>query len=92
MIKKRHKFYFPEEDNHFDGNDYQVPHRSNSLKHVKKFDVAIDVGAHVGTWAVDLVKKFKQTICFEPIKEHRDCLVENLKELNGIVTGKHQTS
>ena len=80
LLEKRNKFYFPAKDNHFDGQEYQKPHRFHSLGFVENYNVAIDVGAHVGTWAVDLARMFDMTICFEPIKEHRDCLRENLAD------------
>ena len=78
MLEKRNKFYFPVDDVHFNGEEYQRPHRFNSLRYVPKFGTAIDVGAHVGTWAVDFVNMFDKTICFEPIAEHRECLKKNL--------------
>lgn len=81
MLEKRNKFYFPEKDNHFSGDTYQQPHRFNSLSFVSNFGTALDVGAHVGTWAADFVKMFDKTICFEPIKEHRECLVKNLEAI-----------
>lgn len=80
LLEKRNKFYFPVKDNHFNGEEYQKSHRFHSLGFVNNYGTAIDVGAHVGTWAVDLVRMFNMTICFEPIKDHRDCLNKNLSE------------
>jgi len=77
-MKIKNKFYMPDEDTHFTGEDYQIPHRLNSMRHVKEFKVAVDVGAHIGTWAVDLVRYFEDVWCFEPIEEHRKCLIQNL--------------
>ena len=77
-MKIKNKFHLPDEDTHFTGDDYQVAHRNNSLREVSNFDVAIDVGAHVGTWSVDLARYFKHVICFEPIFEHRECLEQNM--------------
>lgn len=82
-LEKRNNFYFPAKDNHFNGDEYQKPHRFNSLRFVTNYGVAVDVGAHVGTWAVDMVRMFDKTICFEPILEHRECLVKNLQEVTG---------
>jgi len=82
VIEKRNNFYFPLVDNHFKGGEYQEPHRTNSLNFVNNFGVAMDVGAHVGTWAVDLVQKFDKVICFEPILEHRVCLQKNLEKFS----------
>jgi FkbM family methyltransferase len=29
-------------------------------------DIALDVGAHVGEWAIDLAERFRSVVCFEP--------------------------
>ena len=87
MLEKRNKFYFPVDDVHFNGEEYQRPHRFNSLRYVPKFGTAIDVGAHVGTWAVDFVNMFDKTICFEPIAEHRECLKKNLYNSKASLVG-----
>ena len=71
---KRGKFWFPEDDNHFNGDNYQVHHRRLSLSHCDNFNTAIDVGAHVGTWAVDLQEFFEKVYAFEPVREHIECL------------------
>jgi FkbM family methyltransferase len=39
--------------------------------------VAVDIGAHCGTWAMQLEKKFARVHCFEPIERHRECLALN---------------
>jgi len=75
----------PKDDRHFQyylktvGPEYQKQHRDYSLSFVKEHDIAVDVGAHVGTWAIDLEKVFNKVICFEPIQEHIDCLMENIQ-------------
>ena len=38
----------------------------------------IDVGAHIGLWTRWLAREFDQTMAFEPIERHRECLVKNL--------------
>ena len=47
LLEKRNKFYFPVKDNHFNGEEYQKPHRFHSLGFVDNYGTAIDVGAHV---------------------------------------------
>ena len=81
-LQKRNKFYFPSDDTHFSGAAYQQAHRNNSLRHVTNFGTALDVGAHVGTWAVDLGLYFDKVICFEPIAEHRECLLKNIADMD----------
>ena len=51
------------------------------MEYVKTWDLAVDVGAHVGTWAVTMAGCFKEVIAFEPIPEHFECLLENTKGL-----------
>ena len=58
--------------------EYQKPHRDHALSHVKNWDVALDVGAHVGLWARDLCSRFGHVHCFEPVAEHRECFVKNI--------------
>ena len=79
---KRGKFWLPSEDNHFNGADYQVPHRKESISHCDSFVTAIDIGAHVGTWAVDLQEHFFKVYAFEPVKEHIECFKKNVDMSN----------
>lgn len=46
--------------------------------HVKRTRLAIDVGAHVGIYAVYLSMVFERVIAFEPLLESFDCLVRNV--------------
>ena len=62
--------------------EYQKKLRENALQYVKKFDCAIDVGAHCGLWTRDLAAKFKKVYAFEPIEDHLNCLVKNIKTKN----------
>lgn len=41
--------------------------------------IALDVGAHIGTWAIELAKHFKHTHCFEPITPTWIALAHNLE-------------
>lgn len=49
---------------------------------VKNFGTAIDVGAHCGLWSMLMVEDFGMVHAFEPIPEHRDCFVRNVKREN----------
>ena len=81
----------PKDDRHFQyylktvGPEYQKKHRDYSLSFVKEHDIAVDVGAHVGTWAIDLEKVFNKVICFEPIQDHIDCLMENIQHPEKVI-------
>lgn len=61
---------------------YQIRKLRASMDHVKQFRVAVDVGAHVGLWAMHLVKRFDFVHAFEPVPEFRACLSKNLPETN----------
>lgn len=48
-----------------------------------KLRVAIDVGAHVGFWAMQMIKNFDIVHCFEPVAAFRACFVRNMPEGEG---------
>ncbi len=99
-------WWFPDTEDHFPvmlkkniskggPAEYQQPVRLRSLAHVKKFDVALDVGANVGLWSRDLVQKFGKVIAFEPVALFRDCLEKNVTGPNFFISplalGDHDT-
>ncbi len=43
---------------------------------------AVDIGAHIGTWSVNMASRFKKVIAFEPVDEHRECFAENVQADN----------
>ena len=63
------------------GNGQQAQ-RDASLKYVRNWRTAIDVGANVGEWTRPLAKKFHHVICFEPNPNFRDCFNRNITESN----------
>lgn len=63
---------------------YQWSKIEASLKHVRQFRVAVDVGAHVGLWSMHLAKRFETIHAFEPVAVHRECFRRN-------VPGNHVT-
>jgi FkbM family methyltransferase len=88
-----HGWWFPDTEDHFPKMlaksiskggpaEYQYQVRNKSLAHVKQFRTCIDIGANVGLWSRDLVKKFERVIAFEPVPLFRECLEKN-------VTGKN---
>ena len=60
----------------------QQEQRDNSLRYVKQWRKAIDVGSNVGEWTRPLAKKFEQVICFEPNPNFRECFNRNINESN----------
>ncbi|MGO1079955.1 FkbM family methyltransferase [Inquilinus sp. CA228] len=64
---------------------YQAKHRAAALKHVQRWRVAVDIGAHVGLWAKDLAERFREVWAFEPIEAHRDCFRRNVTAENVVL-------
>jgi FkbM family methyltransferase len=57
---------------------YQIRKLRAALEHCKKFRVAVDVGGHVGLWAMQLTKRFQMVHAFEPMEPFRQCFVRNV--------------
>lgn len=49
---------------------------------VRDGDVVVDVGAHIGLFAMSLLERFAalKVVCFEPVPATRECLLRNLAE------------
>ena len=60
------------------GGVYQITQLSRSLEYVTTWDLAIDIGAHVGLWSQILVQRFRRVIAFEPMAPMRACLEKNV--------------
>jgi len=61
------------------GGAYQPRQLHRSLEFVTSWDLAIDIGAHVGLWSKALLERFKRVIAFEPMGELRACLELNVR-------------
>lgn len=48
----------------------------------KGFDVALDIGAHIGTWSYYLAQRFNRVFAWEPIAIHRTCFKKNVTRPN----------
>lgn len=61
---------------------YQVRKWRACLPWIKRRRAAVDVGAHVGFWSIQMARHFHRVEAFEPVETFRACWVENL-ELSG---------
>jgi len=83
-MKFQHGWAFPDVDEfmvnqlHADGS-YQGSHLDAALLHVKDFSLAIDGGAHVGTWSKPLSARFEHVIAVEPSPDTFEALQRNLE-------------
>ena len=57
---------------------YQRHKLERALNWVTGWRTAVDVGAHVGLWSMQLVERFALVEAFEPLAAHRDCFIKNL--------------
>lgn len=65
-----------------DRGTYQIKKLRAALEHCRDFRMAVDIGAHVGLWTMQLAKRFENVTSFEPITEHRDCFLKNVTQDN----------
>jgi FkbM family methyltransferase len=61
---------------------YQGSHLETALSFVTDFTIAIDGGAHVGTWARPLAAKFGRVIAAEPSADTHEALTVNMAAFN----------
>ena len=74
------KIFVPDEDDWYRwGADYEQGEYDNIIKHIPNFDVALDVGAHVGIWTRRLAQKFKTVVAFAPVPKHQECWKKNME-------------
>lgn len=59
------------------GEFFEVDHLRAAYPHVKRWGMAVDGGAHVGTWTRELCRRFEVVHAFEPEPTNFDCLVTN---------------
>lgn len=60
---------------------YQIKKLRAALKYCRPVRrTAVDVGAHVGLWSMQMVKEFGYVHAFEPVPAHWDCLLKNLSD------------
>lgn len=84
-MKQAGKFWVPDHETvqveQLRGGGWQLDHLDMALAHVPRRRVAIDGGAHVGSWTFHLLKRgFNSVMAFEPSPDTFECLLENVKE------------
>lgn len=81
-MQKVKNTWLPDGDNWFpsqldEGGCFERGNLEAALKYVQHFGVAVDGGAHVGTWAREMAKVFREVHAFEPHPDNFECLVMN---------------
>ncbi len=83
-MKHVHGWAFPDADEfmakelHEDGG-YQSSHLRMALAHVTEWSLAIDGGAHAGTWTKPMAELFATVIAVEPSPDTYEALSENMR-------------
>lgn len=57
---------------------YQWKKQLATFAACQDFRVAVDIGAHVGHWSLNMLDRFQAVHAFEPVAEHRDCFNTNV--------------
>lgn len=91
-MQKAGKLWIPSDDHFFrrrlekSGDRFDYESLLACMRYVPKDrrGVAVDVGAHVGTWSVHLAKWFKRVWAIEPQAENFACLNANVKDLDNV--------
>jgi FkbM family methyltransferase len=88
-MKFAKKTWLPDADSYFeqklsDDGLWQPERLELGLKHCSHFGMALDVGAHVGTWTRIMAGKFDQVIAFEPAHDTYECLVKNTESFRHV--------
>ena len=81
-LTKDKKIWVPGDDDwHQWGANWQKNEIDEIMNHhISNWDVALDIGAHVGIWSMRLAEKFKRVYAFEPVPKHIECWKQNMQK------------
>ncbi len=65
-------------------NGFQREHLLAAFDHVQAWNVAVDVGAHVGFWTRDMAQRFAMVRAFEAAADTFACLQRNMAEFQHV--------
>jgi FkbM family methyltransferase len=81
-VKKVNGIWMPDDDQLFVDEvertgGFQLARLERAFQYVKNWDIAIDGGAHIGSWTKRMAQRFKQVYAFELVPETYRCLALN---------------
>jgi len=81
-MKQAGGLWLPDSDNYFGDifekeGGFQIDRLDKALSYVTSWDMAIDGGAHVGTWSIRMSESFNHVLAFEPAPDTFECLCKN---------------
>jgi FkbM family methyltransferase len=91
-VKQVGDMWIPDNDPYFEqmfektGDKFDHENYLTALKHVPEYrrGIALDVGAHVGSWTRQMAADFLAVHAFEPVAENYLCLHKNTKEFPNV--------
>jgi len=66
------------------GDAFEIDHLTVALSHCFGRGIALDVGAHYGSWTRHLSRQFAQVYAYEPVPETFACLAENTRDFPNV--------
>ncbi len=63
---------------------YQLKKWRACLPWIKEWRTAVDAGAHVGFWSIQMTKRFGRVKAYEPVATFRDCFYLNVSGLANV--------
>ena len=85
-MKKAGNTWIPDNDDYFASyfaasDVFEQKNLDIALSFVKKFDLAVDCGAHVGSWSRYMGRRFHTVVAYEPNPENYECLLKNCPQV-----------
>lgn len=82
-MKRAGNYWLPDADQHFiecleKEGGFQLDRLRKAIEFVTDFSLAIDGGAHVGSWSKTMLNWFNKVVAFEPAPDTFECLERNL--------------
>lgn len=64
---------------------YQIDKFREAMEWCRSFRTAVDVGAHVGLWSMQIAKRFRAVCAFEPVEKFAECFAKNMIDRNTVL-------
>ena len=92
-MKQVNGWYVPDSDLYFDERrlkpeGFDLAHLNEALKYVRRWNLAVDVGAHIGTMTKAMASVFSKVIAIEPASDVYSCLLRNTDSLPNVTPYK----
>lgn len=71
------------------GDQFEIDHLNAALRHCRGRRMALDIGAHYGSWSRYMARQFDRVLSFEPVRATYECCRLNVAEFDN-VTLTHQ--